>query len=192
MYICADPTKFEPTTGVLAALDDGDTEVGGPKHLKQWRDWLRWSNILQFLTVPRHGETLPLRMAEVWTRKSAEHFSHVPLSVTGGQRVDIAFVLPDEWEEVRRFTDPGLAGLVIGLAERRVLLPEPGAEVGPDESVWQVELAWPATKVAVVTDIDKERDGWLMDSGWRVTKVDDGVDVESLADELSTRVGETK
>jgi len=192
LYICADPTKFEPTTGVLAALDDGDTEVGGPKHLKQWRDWLRWSNILQFLTVPRHGETLPLRMAEVWTRKSAEHFSHVPLSVTGGQRVDIAFVLPDEWEEVRRFTDPGLAGLVIGLAERRVLLPEPGAEVGPDESVWQVELAWPATKVAVVTDIDKERDGWLMDSGWRVTKVDDGVDVESLADELSTRVGETK
>ena len=53
LYVCADPADFEPTTGVLAVLDDRDAEVGGPKHVGQWRDWLRWSNVFQFLTVPR-------------------------------------------------------------------------------------------------------------------------------------------
>jgi hypothetical protein len=148
-------------------LDDGDTEVGGPKHGEQWRDWLRWSNVLQFLTVPRHGETLPLRMAEVWTRKSAEAFAaaHVPLSVVGSGRIDVSFVMPSKWEEVLQYSDAGLAGLVTELAQRGVTIPEPGIAVGPDDSVWQVELAWPAAKVAVVIDDQPEREAWLTAEG---------------------------
>lgn len=175
----------------IAALDDSDSEVGGPKHLKQWRDWLRWSNVLQFLTVPRFGESLPLRMAEVWTRRSVEHFSYAPLSVVAGSTIDVAFVLPGEWEEVRHFSDSSLAGLVKGLAQRNVLMPEPGAEVGPDNSVWQVELAWPSQKVAVVIDADADRDRWLTTDGWTVARFEGADDAESLIEELSGKVGGT-
>jgi hypothetical protein len=193
LYICADPAKFESTTGVLAVLDDRDTEVGGPKHAEQWRDWLRWSNILQFLTVPRHGESAPLRMAEVWTRKSADAFAgvHVPLSVVGSDRIDVAFAMPGEWEEVLQYTDASLAGLVTELAQRGSVVPEPGMEVGPDESIWQLELAWPVSKVAAVIDDDPKREGWLAAHGWTVMNVKDS-DFDSLADSLSDQVGGNK
>lgn len=189
LYICADPTNFEPTTGVLAALDDSDNEVGGPTHLGRWRDWLRWSNILQFLTVPKHGQTMPLRMAEVWTRRSREKFSHVPLSSAGAAAVDMAFAIPSEWGDVLRYSDPTLAALVTGLAQRKVSIPEPGAEVGPDDSVWQVELAWPSAKVAVVADDEGERDAWLIRHGWTVSNAQGATNIGSLADDLSRQVG---
>jgi hypothetical protein len=32
LYVCADPSNFDPTTGVLTVLDDHESEVGGPKH----------------------------------------------------------------------------------------------------------------------------------------------------------------
>ncbi|MCG7578806.1 hypothetical protein [Mycolicibacterium sp. OfavD-34-C] len=190
LYICADPANFEPTTGVLAVLDDSDSEVGGPKHSERWRDWLRWSNLLQFLTVPRHGESMPLRMAEVWSRKSVDAFvaAHLPLSVVGSARVDVAFAMPNEWEEVLQYSDASLAGLVTELAQRGAAVPEPGVEVGPDESVWQVELAWSAAKTAVVIDDDAERDAWLASHGWTVAKAD-GETVDSLADRLTDQVG---
>lgn len=189
IYICADPANFEPTTGVLAVLNDGDSEVGGPTHLDHWRDWLRWSNVLQFLTVPRHGETWPLRMAEVWTLKSAESFSHVPLCMATIGAIDVGFALPREWEEVLQYSDASLSGLVSGLAERKVAIPEPGAEVGPDDSVWQVELAWPPAKVAVVVDEDPARDAWLSADGWKVTNMQRVSDVGSLIKSLSDEVG---
>jgi hypothetical protein len=190
LYICADPADFEPTIGVLAALDDSDSEVGGPKHSERWRDWLRWSNLLQFLTVPRHGESMPLRMAEVWSRKSVDAFAaaNVPLSVVGSTRIDVAFAMPSEWEEVLQYSDASLAGLVTELAQRGAAVPEPGVEVGPDDSVWQVELAWPTPKIAVVIDDDDERDAWLTSHGWTVTKAQ-GVVVDSLADSLTDQVG---
>ena len=194
LYICADPAKFESTTGVLAVLDDRDTEVGGPKHAEQWRDWLRWSNVLQFLTVPRLGESAPLRMAEVWTRKSTDAFAgvHVPLGVVGSGRIDVAFTVPGEWEDVLQYSDASLAGLVTELAQRGTVVPEPGVEVGPDESVWQVELAWPVSKAAVVIDDNPEREAWLAADGWTVTNAQDAWDVESLADSLSDQVGGNK
>ncbi len=191
LFICADPANFEPTTGVLAVLDDRDSEVGGPKHSAQWRDWLRWSNVLQFLTVPRHGESMPLRMAEVWTRKSADAFGgvHVPLSVVGSGNVDIAFAMPSEWEEVLQYSDNSLAPLVSTLARQGTAVPEPGIEIGPDSSVWQIELAWPAVKVAVVVDEEVDREAWLEAEGWKVIHAQQATDVESLATILSEQVG---
>ncbi|OBF21617.1 helicase [Mycobacterium kubicae] len=191
LYICAEPANFDPTTGVLTVLDDRESEVGGPKHVQQWRDWLRWSNVLQFLNVPRHGEAMPLRMAEVWTRKSADAFAttHIPLSVASSGPMDIAFALPSEWQEVLQYTDGSLKGLVTELARRESAIPEPGVEVGPDDSVWQVELAWPAKKVAVVIDDEPEREAWLAADGWTVTHVEQTPEVEALADILSDQVG---
>jgi ATP-dependent helicase YprA (DUF1998 family) len=191
LYICAETANFQPTTGVLAVLDDRDSEVGGPRHSEQWREWLRWSNLLQFLNVPCHGETMPLRMVEVWTRKSAYEFAEVdiPLSVPAPGRVDVAFALPSGWAEVMRFTDGSLEDLIIELARREASIPEPGVEVGPDQSVWQVELAWPAEKVAVVIDADPQRDAWLCAHSWNVMKIDKATSVNSAADALCEQVG---
>jgi hypothetical protein len=191
LYVYADPANFEPTTGVLAVLDDRDSEVGGPKHAEEWRDWLRWSNVLQFLTVPRHGESMPLRMAEVWTRKSADAFAgvHVPLSEVSSGQVDIAFAMPSEWQEVLQYSDASLAGLVTELARRGAAVPEPGVEVGPDNSVWQVELAWPTAKVAAVIDEEPEREAWLAADGWTVTNAQHATEFESLAEILSDQLG---
>lgn len=191
LYICADPANFEPTTGVLAVLDDSDAEVGGPKHSARWHDWLRWSNLLQFLTVPRHGESMPLRMAEVWTRKSADAFAgvHVPLSVVGAGSIDVGFAPTGEWQEVLQYTDASLVDLVAELAQRDVVVPEPGAEVGPDESVWQVEMAWPAAKVAVVVDHHPDREAWLAAANWKVFNAGLAPEAGSFADLLSEHVG---
>ncbi|WIM87435.1 DEAD/DEAH box helicase [Candidatus Mycobacterium wuenschmannii] len=191
LFICADPADFEPTTGVLVALDDRDSEIGGPKHSEQWRDWLRWSNILQFLTVPRHGESMPLRMAEIWTRKSADAFAgvHVPLSVAGSGKIDVAFAIPNEWGEVLQYSDTSLAPLVAALAERGSALPEPGIEVGPDNAVWQLELAWPAAKVAVVVDEEPDREAWLAGEHWKVIHASNALDVEALVATLTELVG---
>jgi len=78
--------------------------------------------------------------------------------------------------------------LVTELAQRGAAVPEPGVEVGPDDSVWQVELAWPAAKTAVVIDDDAERDAWLASHSWSVTRAQ-GVAVDSLADSLTDQVG---
>ena len=112
---------------------------------------------------------MPLRMAEVWTRKSADAFAgaHVPLSVVDSDRIDVAFGPSDQWREVLQYTDASLANLVVELAQRGLVVPEPGAEVGPDESVWQVELTWPTAKIAVVIDDDPDREAWLAAANWK-------------------------
>jgi hypothetical protein len=134
---------------------------------------------------------MPLRMVEVWTRKSAYEFAEVdiPLSVPAPGRVDVAFALPSGWAEVMRFTDGSLEDLIIELARREASIPEPGVEVGPDQSVWQVELAWPAEKVAVVIDADPQRDAWLCAHSWNVMKIDKATSVNSAADALCEQVG---
>ena len=114
---------------------------------------------------------------------------HVPLSEVASGRIDIAFAMPSEWEEVLQYSDASLAGLVTELAQRGAAVPEPGVEVGPDDSVWQVELAWPAAKVAVVIDEVPEREAWLAAEGWTVTNAQQAMDAESLADSLSDQVG---
>jgi hypothetical protein len=130
-------------------------------------------------------------MAEVWTRKSANAFAttHIPLSAASSGPIDIAFALPSEWQEVLQYTDGSLKGLVAELARRESTIPEPGVEVGPDDSVWQVELAWPAKKVAVVIDDEPEREAWLAADGWTVTHIERTSKVEALADILSDQVG---
>ncbi len=82
-----------------------------------------------------------------------------------------------------------LANLVVELAQRGLMVPEPGAEVGPDESVWQVELAWPTAKIAVVIDDDPDREAWLTAANWKVVHAGHGHEPGSLADLLSEHVG---
>jgi replicative superfamily II helicase len=191
LLIIADPSDPDPTTGVLAVLDDRESEVGGPRHAARWRDWLRWSNVLQFLRLPMFGHEMPLRMAEVWTRRSLDVFaqSHLPLAAPA---VAIASVggreLTPEWVEVRDYTDPVLSHLIAIMADANVAIPEAGAEVGPTETVWQVEMAWPDARVAVVVDIDAQRDSWLRAAGWTVEPISADSNIENVARDIAGAV----
>ncbi|MGU3292509.1 DEAD/DEAH box helicase [Williamsia sp. M5A3_1d] len=192
LWICAEPENFEHTLGVATVLDDSDSVVGGPIHDARWRDWLRWSNILQFLTMPKFADTMPRRMAAVWTMQSLGKLTEQPLPLAGGGsgRTDFGFNLPREWEVVLKFTDPVAADLISSLARRGVTPPEPGFEIGPDDSVWQVEMAWESSKVAVVVDADAEREKWLSDHGWTVTKIGDVADPAQTAADLDASITE--
>ncbi|WP_032399100.1 DEAD/DEAH box helicase [Rhodococcoides fascians] len=191
LYVVADPQNPGTTTGVVTVLDDRVAEVGGPSHAAMWRDWLRWSNLLQFLRLPQFGHEMPMRMAEIWTQRSIELFAqtHLPLSAPAIQvGTSVGAQLDPEWSVVQEYTSPVLEGLIAALSKAGVEIPEAGAEVGPNESVWQVELAWPSARVAVVVDIDDKRDEWLAATGWAVTSVDaDGVP-DTLIRELEEAV----
>ncbi len=172
IWLLADRDDHVATLGALAVLDDRVTEVGGPVHEERWRDWLRWSNVLQFLTLPVVGQLQPSRMAEVWTRQSLELFTngHVPLATGAKTPAPVDAVAP-AWQVVLEYTDPSVHSLVTALAHDDRGAPEPGGEVGDDE-VWQVELCWPNEKVAVTVDYDAHRDAWLTDHGWRVSRME--------------------
>ncbi|MAU84682.1 MAG: helicase [Gordonia sp.] len=190
LWICADPNEFESTLGVLTVLDDSEGEVGGAVHDARWRDWLRWSNILQFVASPQYGMVMPRRMAAIWTIRSLGEFiaQPVPLEGVGTGRTDIEFAMTPEWELVQKYTDPVVAELVTALARKDVAVPEPGLEVGPVDSVWQVELAWEDDQVAVVVDTDVERDNWLREHGWTVRTVDRDSDIDAAVGDIAARV----
>lgn len=188
LLVIADPADHVTTVGVLSVLDDRKTEVGGPNHSARWRDWLRWSNVLQFLTRPRFGHELPMRMAEIWTRESVDPLAGSMLPLAGVAPVAAAAGLAPEWALVRDYTDPILTQLIAIMSSTGIEVPEAGAEVGPDESVWQVELAWPDAKVAVVVDVDDQRDEWLVDAGWTVASADGQFAPDTLAREIETVV----
>jgi len=170
------------SVGVLAVLDDRPSQVGGADHERRWRDWLRWSNVLQFLPAPRNGHLMPLRMAELWTRRSLDLLWSRPiplaLSATPTPRVD---VVSPQWEVTISYSDPSLAGVARALAAHGVPVPEAGGEVGDDE-VWQVEYSWPQRRIAVVVDHDPDRDAWLSRHGWQVhTYRDEGQEAELVS-----------
>ncbi|WP_431817961.1 DEAD/DEAH box helicase [Gordonia jacobaea] len=185
IVICADPEDFEPTLGILTVLDDSDEAVGGKVHDQRWRDWLRWANVLQFVSLPHFGDLLPQRMAAIWTTQSLADFSAlpVPLSTASTERTDIVVPLSGEWKIVHEYADPSMSGLVESLADAHAAVPEVGMELGPEQSIWQVELGWEQPRVAVVTDSDEDRDEWLEQNGWRVFRIADG-EGSVLADDI--------
>jgi len=185
LLLVADPEAHLASLGILVVLDDRISEVGGPAHEEQWRDWLRWSNLLQFLTLPSYGQEQPLRMAEVWTRRSLDRLAtrHLPLALGPAAQLPAVDVVVPGWQVVLDYTHPGVHPLVTALAGAERTPPEPGAEVGDDE-VWQVELSWPDEKVAVTVDRHAPRDGWLAEQGWRVATVEEDGDPEPAAAQI--------
>lgn len=185
ILICADPENFEATLGVFTFLDDSEGSVGGKIHDQHWRGWLRWANLLQFVPLPHFGDMLPQRMAAIWTTRSLSDFLSVPVPLATGikKRSDIAFTLSKEWKVVHDYADEAVSGLVEKLADEGADVPEVGMELGPEQSIWQVELCWEEPHIVVVTDVDGARDEWLKANGWRVFRVA-GQPNEDLAEDV--------
>ncbi|MGH3950345.1 MAG: hypothetical protein ACRDSE_14670 [Pseudonocardiaceae bacterium] len=177
------------SVGALVVLDDRPSEVGGPVHDKQWRDWLRWSNLLQFLRLPRHGHTMAMRMAECWTRRFLDEFRGriLPLALPRAEepiKVDISH---PGWALVIEYTDESVAHVGGRLAELGVPEPETGGEVG-DTELWQIEYCWRDERIAVVVDVHPERDEWLAQNGWRKLGYPDKNE-EKLVQEITAAFG---
>lgn len=191
LLVCADPADMETTLGVLAVLDDRDDVVGGPEHDAQWRGWLRWSNILQFIALPTFDAIMPRRMTAVWTTKSLDMFMAQPVPLAQSvESEDESRPARPEWDLVFEFADPALTSLIETLAEQSIGIPEAGYEVGGADLAWPVELGWDESKVAVVIDHDEERERWLTDHGWTTVRFDEQSDLEAVVERISEMVKE--
>lgn len=153
--------------GALTVLDDSAEVVGGDVHDVRWRDWLRWMNVLQFLGT---ANSPTAGFGECWTTESLATLASRALTLQGST-IDVAFT--SEWQQVVEFTDASVHPLIRALAEDGYAVPVPGEEVGDVGDVWQVELAWPESGIAVVIDDVAERDAWLAGHGWTVVRLGD-------------------
>jgi uncharacterized protein DUF1998 len=161
--------------GVLALLDDSESVVGGPDHERRWREWLRWANLMQFLTRPAHGEHHVRRMAAMWTSASLDWFEQELLPIATASSPSAGQVrieaMSTGWQLALEYVDPAVHPIAAHLAAAKVPAPEVGTEVGQGE--WQVEFGWEDHLLAVVIDADADRDAWLIDQGWTVLRPED-------------------
>jgi hypothetical protein len=155
-----------PRVDVVLVLDDRAEVVGGPEHLAQWRDWLAASNLLQFLddAEPRfHALT------------TTQQLVHEHLSSSGSDSR-----LTPEWREVIDVADQSCRPVLVELADLGAPLPEPGRD-GPGNE-WQVDLAWPEYRIAVLVGDHPERADLLRQEDWLVVGADAHIIVREIAE----------
>ncbi|MCT2590732.1 DEAD/DEAH box helicase [Streptomyces sp. N2-109] len=202
LLVCAADGREKPPvwTGLVLLDDTTAARADEDAHKRRWQAWLYWSNVLQFLD---HGGGDGVQLAV----SGLEHFATERLAVAGGGGVLLSvrteIVTPEPspslpvaqpqpsggrpprdsaWVEALDLLDPdepGLAELAEALANHGDV---PPPEVGYELDVrggWMAELAWPATRVAVVSaprpeagqDDDPEaadRDKAFRAAGWSV------------------------
>lgn len=157
-----------PHVEVVLALDDRPESVGGPDHTVQWRDWLAASNLLQFLD------------------DDGKEFEAVTTTQQLGTTVAVVEppALSSEWRDVVDVAVPSARGLLIELAGRGIPTPEPGRD-GPDH-LWQIDIAWPEYRIAVLVDDDHpDRIEKLRQDNWSVVRAD----VDDIVNEIEERRG---
>jgi hypothetical protein len=130
------------------AVDDRDDVVGSAEQVDTWRDWLAVGNLLQFLEPGRF---------QAHTYATAGEASAAP-AATG--------LPPRQWQDIADVSDGVMRALVLALAGDELPLPEAGHEV--DDGEYLIDLAWPERRIAVVADVDHDRDTWLVANGWTV------------------------
>ncbi|GAA3572666.1 DEAD/DEAH box helicase [Nonomuraea rosea] len=151
---------------VFTCLDDRLESIGEQEHRTRWAEWLAWSNLLQFLSGPRrHFEQTALSQVGMVDPH------RVPLLAAAVQP-DLEPALPKEWAQAINLSASVVEDVLRALAEARAPLPDVGYELGDD--AMPAELAWPDARVAIVVDIDPERDAAYGLAGWRIHHAEPG------------------
>ncbi len=142
------------TTDVRAilAIDDRDEVLGTDAHVRAWRDWLALGNVLQFLGS---GSVQVTTLSCLPTDPSAPAPAHIP----------------SVWQEIVAAFDGEVAQMLLRIAPTGVGVPEAGLEVADGE--YTIDLAWHGPRVAVVVEIDHERDDWLTAHQWTVVSANE-------------------
>ncbi|WP_214370457.1 DEAD/DEAH box helicase [Pseudonocardia sp. H11422] len=139
---------------VWAGVDDRDEVVGSPAQVEAWRDWLALSNIFQFLEPGRFAAHTATTAVEA------------PVPATGEASI------PPDWQAIADTWDGAGRNLVLALAAAGVPVPESGLEVADGD--YQIDLAWPQQRIAIVVEGDDDELGdWLRTNGWTVLDPDE-------------------
>ena len=172
-------TQRPPAASFRAIHFDPDQAGHEPQQQAAWREWIRQSNLFQFLphvllSTPGWGGAEQSSAAgpyNVWlddepTRSGSAH--------TGTPEQAKA------WQEVTELVNerclPLLTALQTPWLERGFDLPEVGYELGGsrDEVLAEAELAWPDHQLAVILDADEAP--VFEAAGWRCWPIDDSPD----------------
>lgn len=154
---------------IAVVIDDNDSALSVETR-DQWREWLRWSNLLELRPVS----------AVVTTR---QHMSSASMNIApAGAPVQPATVttesLSGPWREVYDGVIGPVQALVTALAKAGVPVPEVGEEV----SGLPVELSWPALRVAVDPTLGGDDRQELSDAGWTLC----AADADSVVDAIQS------
>lgn len=145
-----------PMAAEIAVVLDDDDAVLTVDSRNAWRDWLRWSNLLNFRTLP----------AAITTRQHAAELQPagtVP-PVVGGPIAELS----PPWQEVYELADTETRSLVIDLAHLQISAPTVGEEVHGIP----VELAWPQHRIAINYGLSPDESADLTKAGWTVCEPD--------------------
>jgi ATP-dependent helicase YprA (DUF1998 family) len=145
-----------PTAAEVAVVLDDDDEALTVDSRDAWRDWLRWSNLLNFRALP----------STITTRKHAPHLEHATSkpAAEAGPTAE----LTSSWQEVYDLVDVETRSLVIDLAFAHV--PEPA--VGEEIAGIPIEIAWPSRKITIANGLNAEERADLVSAGWTVCDPD--------------------
>jgi ATP-dependent helicase YprA (DUF1998 family) len=150
-------------------LDDQDHRpLGPPERQAAWRAWLQWANLLQFLNS--NGRTALIAVTSEAELHDARDFEIVP--VGDGQPRQLAGQeeatrrRSEAEEELELILDPAARSLAEAALLQGAPIPVAGFEPDAEAAGWVVEVAWPERRVAVLADVDPERDSWLRRHGW--------------------------
>ncbi|MEV7196850.1 DEAD/DEAH box helicase [Streptomyces sp. NPDC093510] len=171
---------------VLALLDDRSEAITGDGHKSRWADWLRWSNLLQFLQ-PAPSDELPRSFHQVALSTSDQVDPHTVALLTSAlpTKTGAPTALAPGWAEALEWASPQVRDLLTVVAERAreggIAVPEVGYEYG--DQALLAELAWPDAKVAIFIDADAARDTAFTSAGWHVAQAG-AVDVPELIKKL--------
>lgn len=152
---------------IAIVIDDNDAALSVETR-DQWREWLRWSNLL---------ELRPLT-AVVTTRR---HLSSASMSIAPAD-TPVQPVAADSdslsgpWREVYDGVIGPVQALVTALAKLGVPVPEVGEEV----SGLPVEISWPTMRIAVDPTLDGTDQQELSEAGWTLC----AADAESVAEAI--------
>ncbi|QCV96221.1 DEAD/DEAH box helicase [Acidipropionibacterium acidipropionici] len=156
---------------VCVVLDDRDPGAEG--FAEAWREWLRISNAL----IARSGEcetsivtvkSVAEEMLASRTRGSSVRVERTDIVDRGVRGVDVAVELAPEWAAVLEDVDDRLEGLVRGLADAGVPVPETGEEIAGVPT----EMSWPSARVVVLLDEEPGDAEELGSERWTVALAD--------------------
>nr|WP_296777423.1 DEAD/DEAH box helicase [Rhodococcus sp. (in: high G+C Gram-positive bacteria)] len=152
---------------IAIVIDDNDSALSVETR-DQWREWLRWSNLLELrpvsavVTTRRHMASASMNITSV--------DAPLPTTAAGAES------LSGPWREVYDGVIGPVQALVAALARSGIPVPEVGEEV----SGLPVELSWPTLLVAVDPTLGGSDRQELSEAGWTLLEADVDLVVETI------------
>ncbi|SBS79303.1 Putative helicase (fragment) [uncultured Mycobacterium sp.] len=149
------PGSSANTAEIAVVLDDDDNALTLDSR-DAWRDWLRWSNLLNFRSLP----------ATITTRSHAPHLEHTGAAPAADSTAHVDLTGP--WQEIYALVEHESRSLIIDLAYANVAEPTVGEEVHGIP----IEIAWPSRKIVIRSGLTAEECAELTAGGWTVCDPD--------------------